>query len=123
VRVFIFSIISSVAADMATTPVRREALGVKALDLSARTGAPYATWRGGGSERGQRVFSGVVVFAAAAFGKKPVAVARRETAAIAEAHLGGGLGGDGGLHAEGRGHGGHGRHGLRCSCWVSPTRR
>ena len=117
-----FSIISSVAADMATTPVRREALGVKALDLSARTGAPYATWRGG-SERGQRVFLRRRRFRRRCVREKPVAVARRETAAIAEAHLGGGLGGDGGLHAEGRGHGGHGRHGLRCSCWVSPTRR
>jgi hypothetical protein len=43
VRVFIFSIISSVAADMATTPERRTALGAKAEALSALTGAPYAT--------------------------------------------------------------------------------
>jgi len=43
VRVFIFSIISSVLADMATTPERRAALGAKAEALSALTGAPYAT--------------------------------------------------------------------------------
>ena len=71
---------------MATTPVRREALGVKALDLSARTGAPYATARGG-SERGQRVFLRRRRFRRRCVREKPVAVARRETAAIAEAHL------------------------------------
>ena len=43
VRPFIFSMMSSVAADMATTPVRRAALTEKAEALNALTGAPYAT--------------------------------------------------------------------------------
>ena len=39
-----------------------------------------------------------------------------------DTNLGGGLGGDGGLHAEGRGHGGHGRHdNVRVCVGVSPT--
>ena len=122
VRVFIFSMMSSVAADMATTPVRRAALTEKAEALNALTGAPYATCVRNMGGRGQRRKSGISP-PLPRRGKSPwmppsrAAVSGRETRGE-DTNLGGGLGSDGGLHAEGRGHGGHGRHSNVRVCGV-----
>lgn len=115
VRTFIFSMMSSVAADIATTPTRFADFTVNAEALNALTGAPYATWIrsewvGTVSDGGRCV----------AFRRRSMSSEKDARACAAASgvnkrgdltNLGGSLGGDGGLHAEGRGHGGHGRHG------------
>ena len=99
-------------------------LGEKAEALNALTGGAVRNLR---SERGMGGQRRVRHFAAASASEKvPMPASRgaasgRETRGE-ETNLGGGLGGDGGLHAEGRGHGGHGRHdNVRVCVGVSPT--